>query len=164
MSIFPRPVAPRAALSDLWSYLTAERAHKWPLMGLSAALTYLIIWAFITDANTNTMPTRNKINYIRSWDANRSDAAIILQQKLDLAEQEIRLREDQKRMQKMADMFGVEWRKDEERNAARRAAAIKRINAELDARLAKAQGQSVGPVNLVANAGSVASGAGAAAK
>lgn len=142
MSIFPRPAAPRAAMSDLWSYLKAERAHKWPLMGLSAALTYLIVWAFITDANTNTMPTRNKINYIRSWDANRSDAAIILQQKLDLAEQEIKLREDQKRMQKMADTFGVEWRRDEERNTARRQAAIKRINAELDARLAKAQNQA----------------------
>ena len=153
MSIFPRPVAPRAALSDLWSYLTAERAHKWPLMGLSAALTYLIVWAFITDANTNTMPTRNKINYIRSWDTNRSDATIILQQKQDLAQEEIKLREDQKRMQKMADMFGVEWRKDAERNAARRAAAIKRINAELDARLAKAESQEQAQPVPVADAG-----------
>lgn len=142
MSILPRPVSPRNAASDLWEYLVTHRAHKWPLLGLSGALTYLIVWAFIADANTNTMPRRNQIIYIQNWDAHRSDAAIILQQKLDLAEYEAKLRENQMKMQKVADMFGVEWRKDAARNAVRHAEALRRVNAQLDARLAKAEKES----------------------
>lgn len=139
MAIFPRPVSPRGAVGDLWNYLVERRAHKWPLLGLSAALTWLIIWAFMVDANTNTMPGRNKIYYFQSWDANRSDAAIIMQQKLDLAEAEAAMRKKQREMQKVADAFGIEWREEAQRNGARHAKALKRVEDMLDARLAKAQ-------------------------
>jgi hypothetical protein len=139
MPILPRPVSPRSAASDLLDYLLAHRAHKWPLLGLSAAMTWIIIWAFIVDANINTTPRRNQIIYIQNWDANRSDAAIIMQQKLDLAEYEVRLREQQSKMQKVADVFGVEWREDAARASAERAIALKQINARLDERLARAK-------------------------
>lgn len=139
MAIFPRPVSPRSALSDLWSYFRENRPHKWPLLGLSVAITWVIVWVFVVDANTNTMPTRNKIIYVQSWDANRSDAAVILQQKIDLAKRELILEKEQKRMQGWADAFGIDWRQDEARNRARREKALKAINAQLDARLAKAE-------------------------
>ncbi len=139
MSIFPRPVSPKSALGDFWSYFSERRAHKWPLVGLSMALTWVIIWAFLADSNTNTMPTRNKIFYFQSWNANRSDATIILQQKMDLARSELALRKQQKRMQAFADMTGVEWREEAARNGAKRAVAIKAINEQLDDRLAKAE-------------------------
>ncbi|WP_051768222.1 hypothetical protein [Sphingobium sp. DC-2] len=139
MTIFPRPVSPKSALSDLWSYFRENRPHKWPLLGLSAAMTWLIIWAFIVDANTNTMPTRNQIIYVQSWDANRSDAAVILQQKMDLARREAALQKRQREMQGVADVFGIDWRAEEARNTARRKEALKQINAQLDARLAKAE-------------------------
>lgn len=140
MAIFPRPVSPKSALGDLWSYFRDHRPHKWPLLGLSVAMTWLIVWAFIIDANTNTMPTRNKIFYIQSWDTNRSDAAIILQQKMDLAKREAAIEAKQREMQGIADTFGIDWRKDEARNSARRQEALKQINASLDERLAKAKG------------------------
>lgn len=139
MAIFPRPVSPKSALGDLWSYFRDNRPHKWPLLGLSIAMTWLIVWAFIIDANTNTMPTRNKIFYVQSWDANRSDAAIILQQKIDLAKREAAIESKQKEMQGIADTFGIDWRKDEARNSARRQEALKQINASLDERLAQAR-------------------------
>ena len=139
MAIFPRPVSPKNALGDFWSYFRQPRQHKWPLLGLSVALTWVIVWVFIVDANTNTMPTRNKIIYVQSWDPNRSDAAVILQQKIDLAKRESALRKDQKRMQSWADQFGIEWRDEEARNTARRKEALKQINAQLDERLAKAE-------------------------
>lgn len=139
MAIFPRPVSPKSAASDLWSYFRENRPHKWPLLGLSVAITWVIIWAFIVDANTNTMPTRNKIIYFQSWDAKRSDATIILQQKMDLARRDAAVQSKQKEMQKVADVFGIDWRKDEARNSARRKEAVKEINAMLDARLVKAQ-------------------------
>lgn len=141
MAIFPRPVSPKSALSDLWSYFRENRPHKWPLLGLSIAITYVIIWVFVVDANTNTMPTRNKIIYVQSWDANRSDAAIILQQKIDFAKSEAALAKQQKRMQGFADAFGIEWKEEAARNGARRKEAVKAINAQLDARLAKAEAE-----------------------
>lgn len=141
MAIFPRPVSPKSALSDLWSYFRENRPHKWPLLGLSIALTWLIVWVFVIDANTNTAPTRNKIIYVESWDANRSDAAIILQQKIDLAKQEAALQKRQKQMQGWADAFGIDWREEEARNTARRKEALKAINADLDSRLAKAEAE-----------------------
>lgn len=139
MAIFPRPVSPRSALGDMWSYFRENRPHKWPLLGLSMAITWVIIWVFMVDANTNTMPTRNKIIYVQSWDASRSDAAIILQQKIDLAKSEAALKKRQKQMQGWADSFGIDWRTEEARNSARRKEALKQINAQLDSRLAKAE-------------------------
>lgn len=139
MAIFPRPVSPRSALGDLWSYFRENRPHKWPLLGLSMAITWVIMWVFMVDANTNTMPTRNKIIYVQSWDASRSDAAIILQQKIDLAKSEAALQKRQKQMQGWADSFGIDWRTEEARNSARRKEALKQINAQLDSRLAKAE-------------------------
>lgn len=139
MAIFPRPVSPKSALGDFWSYFIEQRAHKWPLLGLSLALTWIIIWAFLIDGRTNIMPRQNQIIYVRNWDANRSDADIILQQKLDLARREVALRKKQKEMQKVADIFGIEWRDEEARNTARREKALKIINAQLDARLAQAE-------------------------
>jgi len=139
MAIFPRPVSPRSATGDLWRYLTEKRAHKWPLLGVSAALTWVLIWAFLIDAKEISRPERNKIVYFESWNANRSDAQIILRQKLDVAEYEIVLRKKQQDMQKLADVFGIEWREDARRNDARRTEALKRINAGLDKELDEAK-------------------------
>ncbi|MFD1105107.1 hypothetical protein [Sphingobium olei] len=139
MAIFPRPVSPKSALGDFWSYFRQQRQHKWPLLGLSVALTWVIVWTFVIDANTNTMPTRNKIIYVESWDANRSDAAIILQQKIDFAKREAALVRQQQKMQGYADAFGIEWRDEEKRNTAKRKEAVKAIDAMLDERLAKAE-------------------------
>ena len=140
MAIFPRPVSPKSAMSDMWSYFRENRPHKWPLLGVSVAITWVISWACIVDANTNTMPTRNQIFYVQSWDANRSDAAIILQQKIDLAKREAAIEKKQKEMQGVADIFGIDWKADEARNTARRKEALKQINAQPDQRLAQAEG------------------------
>ncbi|HEX7782844.1 MAG TPA: hypothetical protein VF509_08555 [Sphingobium sp.] len=144
MAIFPRPVSPKSAFNDFWAYFTESRAHKWPLLGLSVAVTWVIIWAFVIDGKTNIMPRQNKIIYVESWNANRTDAAIILQQKMDLARGEIALRKKQKEMQGLADSFGIDWRADAARNSAKREEALKYINAQLDARLAKAEAAESG--------------------
>ncbi len=139
MPIFPRPVSPRSAAGDLWSYLREKRAHKWPLLGLSAALTWVIIWAFLIDAKDISQPQRHKITYFQSWNANRSDAQIILQQKLDVADYEVQLHKKQQDMRKLADIFGIEWREDAARNDARRTVALKKLNATLNKELAEAE-------------------------
>lgn len=150
MAIFPRPVSPRSAAGDLWSYLTANRAHKWPLLGVSIALTWIIVWAFLVDANTNTMPRQNKITYFQSWNGERADSAIILQQMRDLERREKALQKKQKEMQKLADTFGIEWRKDAERNDKRRAEALAYIRAMLEKRLADARAKEAAGAQVTA--------------
>lgn len=132
----PRPS--RGALGDLWAYLRQGHAHKWPLLGLSAAMTWLMLWVFIFSADTGTEPRRNKIIYFQNWRADRSDVEILMQQKRDLALNEARLLDRQEDMQKLADMLGIEWREEEARNTARRKEILKQINDKLDERLAKA--------------------------
>lgn len=139
MAIFPRPVSPKSAAGDLWGYLLEKRNHRWPLLGVSAALTWVIIWVFMIDANTNTMPKQNKILYFENWRADRSDIAVILQQKKDLADRVAAIHASQKEMRKIADMFGIEWREEAAREAAREAEAVRILNARLDKRLAEAQ-------------------------
>ncbi|WP_413818461.1 hypothetical protein [Sphingobium sp.] len=139
MSIFPKPVSPRSALGDFWTYFSEKRAHKWPLLGLAMAITWVIVWVFILDGKTNTGPRQNKIMYVQSWDANRPDAVIIAKQKADLARGEMLLAKKQKEMQKVADMVGIEWREEAARNHAKREEALKAINAMLDKRLEKAE-------------------------
>ncbi|MGD9810270.1 MAG: hypothetical protein AB7U35_02910 [Sphingobium sp.] len=140
MAIFPRPVSPRSAFGDLWGYIAERRSHRWPLLGLSAALTWIIVWGFLIDSNTNTMPRQNKITYFQNWtEDGRSDAAIIAEQKRNLEMRVKRLHEKQRDMQKLADKFGIEWRKDAERNAKREEEALKYLYALLDKRLAEAE-------------------------
>lgn len=139
MAFIPRPVSPRSAGNDLWAYLTEKRAHKWPLLGVSAALTWVLIWAFMVDAKDISQPQRNKITYFQSWNSGRSETQAILQQKLDVEDYEVSLRKRQQQMQRLADMFGIEWREDAARNDARRAEALKKLRADLDRRLAEAE-------------------------
>lgn len=139
MAFIPRPVSPRSAGSDLWKYLAEKRQHKWPLLGVSAAMTYLIIWAFVVDAKDISQPQRNKITYFKSWNTDRADAQAILQQKLDVADYEISVRKKQQEMQKLADRFGIEWREEAAKNDARREVALKKLKADLDKRLAEAE-------------------------
>jgi hypothetical protein len=141
MAIFPRPVSPRSAFGDLRYYLLEHRAHKWPLLGLSVAMTWLLIWAFLIDSKRDDTRKQNEIIYIENDVGNRSDAAIILQQKMELARREVLLQKKQQEFQRLADKFGIDWRTDEARNTARRKEALKQINAALDARLAKAEAE-----------------------
>lgn len=140
MAIFPKPVSPRNAAGDLWGYLVQKRAHKWTLLGLSVAITWVIIWVFAIDTRGLGAKKQNEIIWFHNLDAAGapSDVQIILQQKKELLEAEAHLQGEQKDMQKLADRFGIDWRADKARNDARRAEAIKAINAQLDKRLAEA--------------------------
>ena len=151
MSILPRPVSPRSAFGDLWSYVSRRHPHRWPLLGVSVAITWVIIQVFMIDANTNTTLKQDQIIYFENWTENgRSDAAIIQKQKDDLADYVTRLHAKQREMQRLADRLGIDWREDAKRNSAKEAAALKYLNAQLDKRLAEAEAKE-GPNALREN-------------
>ncbi len=136
MSIFPRPVSPRSAFADLKSMFAPDRPHRWSLLGVSAALTFLMIWAFHLDSRLP--PKQREIIYVESWMADRRDSDIIRRQKADLVNYEAALEKRQERFQRVADMTGIEWREEEAKSREQRKAVIAAVQKRLDERLAEA--------------------------
>jgi hypothetical protein len=142
MAILPRPVSPKSALSDLRDMFAPERPHRWSLLGLSCALTGILLWGFVLDSRKPPKP--REILYVENWMADRKDSDVIRQQIKDLALYEAALEKKQREFQKVADNLGIEWREDEARNAAQRKSVIVAINKRLQERLAKALAEEAG--------------------
>ena len=66
----------------------------------------IIILGFITDARTNILPGRS-IMYIQSWPADRSDAEIVAQQKIDQKKREAAMLERQRSYQRLEKQLGM---------------------------------------------------------
>lgn len=103
----PRPVSPRRALADLRAVLARRGRHQLIAGGLAIILPALIIAGFVIDANTNTAPPRRQLIYAESWRADRTDAEIIAQQKIDQAEKEQRAVERQEAYKRLEKRFGI---------------------------------------------------------
>jgi len=103
----PRPSSPRAAWADLKAFLSGPQRHKLLFGLLSILMPAIIVAGFIFDARTNILPGRS-ITYIQSWPADRSDAEIIAQQKIDQKKKEAADRERQRSYQRLADQLGIE--------------------------------------------------------
>ena len=81
-----RSIAPLGAFQDLKLFLGQRRKHEVVFLALSLAITYLIIFYMIKDSKIER-DTRPVIIYVQQWPANRTDAQIIAQQKIDGVEQ-----------------------------------------------------------------------------
>jgi len=136
MPIFPRPVSPKSAISDLRDMFSPDRPHRWTILALSVALTGVLLWGFVLDSRIPPKP--REIFYVENWMADRKDSDIIRQQIKDIALYESALGKKQKEFQKVADSLGIEWREEEARNKAQREAIIAAIQKRLNQRLADA--------------------------
>jgi hypothetical protein len=155
MAILPRPVSPRNALADLKMMFSGDRQHRWTFLGLSFAITGLLLWGFYLDARS---PKKERqIIYVESWMADRKDSDIIRQQRIDLGRYEEALARKQQEFQRLADKVGIEWRKDEAKNRERRADMVKAMEKHLDKKLAEAlvreaaEGKTKAPATTAAN-------------
>jgi len=137
MAIFPRPVSPRSALADLRDMFSPDRPHRWTLLALSCTLTGVLLWGLLLDSRIP--PKEREIIYVESWMNDRKDSDIIREQMKDLAGYEAAFQKKQGEYQKMADMFGIEWRADAERNRIQREQVIAAIQKKLAERLAAAE-------------------------
>jgi len=91
-----RSVAPLGAFQDLRLFLAQRRKHDLVFLALSFAITYLIIFYMIHDSKI-VRDNRPVIIYVQQWPANRTDAEIIAQQKIDGVEQTKREEAEKKR-------------------------------------------------------------------
>lgn len=108
MAIFPRPVGPRAAITDLFRFVKNSTSREQRIGAfLSVLVTGIIVFEFIIDTRIN-MDTPPRIIYAESWNANRTDAEIVADQKKHQAEREARARERQRQFQELQNTLGIE--------------------------------------------------------
>lgn len=87
---FFRRVSPIRAFTDLWGFLRQRRRHEVVFLVLSFSLTWGIFTAFMIDTRIVT-PYKRDIIYVQQWRADRTDAEIIAQQKIDLPKEKAAL-------------------------------------------------------------------------
>jgi hypothetical protein len=138
MAIFPRPVSPKRAWADLRDYLAEGRRHKFMFLMLAVAATWAIVWGFLLDSKTNTMPGR-QIIYVQNWSSDRTDVDRIEQQKKDLLKRQAAIKRKQQEFRKVADQFGIEWRKEAAAGDKREQEAVDALMARLDKMEAEAR-------------------------
>lgn len=83
-SWFPRPAAPKALFADLRTAFGGTRRHRLVFGALAVGMTSAIITLFVIDSHDNIGPGPQTV-YVSDWNANRSDAEIQAQQKIDMA-------------------------------------------------------------------------------
>jgi len=107
MSWFPRPVGPRAALRDLGAFMRQRSREQ--VIGASLAIlsTIILVILFLVDSKVNTAPAP-QIVYVESWSANRTDAQIAEQQKIDQQKRREAQAEKQRQYQKLEKRFGID--------------------------------------------------------
>ena len=106
MSWYPRPVSPRAAFVDLRSFLRQRSREQVIGAALAVLVTTIILIHFLVDSKINTAPPP-QIIYVEQWNANRTDAEIIADQKKDQAAREAAAKERQKQFQQLENRFGL---------------------------------------------------------
>jgi hypothetical protein len=150
MAIFPRPVSPKSAASDLRDMFSPERPHRWSILALSMTLTGLLLWGFVIDSRKP--PKEREITYIESWMSDRRDSDIIREQLEDIARYEAALESKQGEFQRLADGLGIEWREDAEKNKVQREAVLLAVRQRLEKRLAESLEREGGSASAAAKA------------
>lgn len=79
---FPRPASPRAFWTDLRTFVLSQERHKLVFAAISIGITSLIVTAFIVESRYGILPGPSTI-YAADWSADRTDAQIVAQQKID---------------------------------------------------------------------------------
>jgi len=105
MAVFPRPVSPRTLWADLRAFIAQQERYKWGFGALSIMMPAIIVLGFYHDANIKPPPLG--IIYVQSWPADRTDAQIKAQQKIDQAKRDAFRRERQRQFQRLADQLGI---------------------------------------------------------
>lgn len=83
----PRPASPRVLWNDLRAFWRERPRHQWLAAVLAVSIPAGIIVVFYLDGQTNIMPGERLI-YIESWPATRTDDEIKAKQRVDLERRE----------------------------------------------------------------------------
>lgn len=102
----PRPASPRALLADLRAFIATRGQHKLIAAGLAVIMPAIIFTGFFLHDRIYRPPERKVTVFM--YNANRTDAEIIADQKKAQAEKEAQAKEKQRQYRKLADRLGIE--------------------------------------------------------
>lgn len=102
----PRPASPRRAFADLKAFFRARGRHQLIAGTLAIILPAIIVVGFYVDGKTNLAPPRRTLIYAENWRADRTDAEIIAQQKIDTEAKAEFAREKQRAYKKLEKRLG----------------------------------------------------------
>ncbi len=113
MSILPPLPKPSVALADLLTVLRAQSAHKvgFALLAITIPL-FLVALILLSGKEVEYKPP--KVIFVENWRADRTDAQIKAQQKIDTAKRKVDDAADAARMAKER----AEWKKVQDRMKA----------------------------------------------
>ncbi|MGN6155790.1 MAG: hypothetical protein ACTHN4_08650 [Sphingomicrobium sp.] len=106
MSWFPRPVGPRAALSDLAAFMRQRSREQVIGAALALLVTMIIVIEFLVDSKIGTAPPPQVVE-VELYAPNRTDADIIADQKKDQAKQHAYKAEKQRQFQELEKKLGM---------------------------------------------------------
>ena len=102
----PRPASPRALWADLRAFARQRSRVQWIAALFAIVMPVVIVVGFYYDAQTNILPGE-QIIYVENWPANRTDAEIKAQQKIDQAEKEKAQRARQEQFKRLEERLGI---------------------------------------------------------
>jgi hypothetical protein len=106
MSWFPRPVGPRAALSDLAAFMR-QRSREQVIGGALALLvTTIIVIEFLVDSKIGTAAPQQVVE-VELYAPDRTDAEIIADQKKDQARRHAYQAEKRRQFQELENKLGM---------------------------------------------------------
>lgn len=102
-------IQPAGAWADLRYFFGQRRPHQWGFAALAVTVTAVTLWAFWHDSQFKKVYHRD-IVYVQQWRADRTDAQIIAQQRIDApieakrkAEEARRLEANRRKFQRVKD-------------------------------------------------------------
>ena len=66
----------RGAFADLKAVLTQPIRHKWGIMGVCAAMTWFLAWAFVTEFTVYPKAPKPELTYVTRYAPGRTDAQV----------------------------------------------------------------------------------------
>jgi hypothetical protein len=106
MSWFPRPVGPRAALSDLAAFMRQRSREQVIGAALAFLVTTIIVIEFFVDAKIGTAPPPQVVE-VELYAPNRTDEQIIADQNKDQAKRHAYQPDKQRQFQELEKKLGM---------------------------------------------------------
>ena len=107
MAVLPPMSRPSVALRDLMAFLRQRSRDQVIPACLAVLVTAIIVIVFLVDSKINTAPPP-QIIYVENYNANRTDADIIADQKKDQAAREAAAKEKQRQFQQLEKRLGMD--------------------------------------------------------
>jgi hypothetical protein len=107
MAILPPMSRPSVAMRDLMAFLRQRSREQVIGACLAVLVTTIIVIVFLVDSKINTAPPA-RVVYVELYDANRTDAEIIADQKKDQAKREAYAKEKRRQFQELEKKLGMD--------------------------------------------------------